>query len=157
MQKDLATRQSNSPVEFSMITINFSFVRSGFNWTKKAAELLSLSLESLWKDFCVFHSFADLRTLYAASYDSDRIVLYNSTAGLTYTLPGKRNEHPGDGMNDIFKSIYFSSKMQALLIRSGLFFLHTRNGKPPHSPGGWCGSLVNTETSRSWTSDPCSK
>lgn len=42
-------------------------------------------------------SFADLRTLYAASYDSDRVVLYNSTTGLTYTLPGKRNEHPGDG------------------------------------------------------------
>ncbi|XP_020631835.1 uncharacterized protein LOC110068769 [Orbicella faveolata] len=42
-------------------------------------------------------SFADLRTLYAASYDSDRIVLYNSTTGLSYTFPGKRNEHPGDG------------------------------------------------------------
>ncbi|KAJ7374116.1 hypothetical protein OS493_009453 [Desmophyllum pertusum] len=42
-------------------------------------------------------SFADLRTLYAASYESDRVVLYNSTSGLTYTLPGKRNEHPGDG------------------------------------------------------------
>lgn len=44
-----------------------------------------------------FDSFADLRTLYAASYDSDRVVLYNSTSRLTFTLPGKRNEHPGDG------------------------------------------------------------
>lgn len=42
-------------------------------------------------------SFADLRTLYAASYDSDRVVLYNSTSGFSYTLPGKRNEQPGNG------------------------------------------------------------
>ena len=65
---------------------------------KCRASLLSLSE----RIFFVFHSFADLRTLYAASYDSDRIVLYNSTTGLSYTLPGKRNEHRGDGMNLTF-------------------------------------------------------
>ena len=43
-------------------------------------------------------SFADVRTLYAASYDSDRVVEFNSTSGITYTLPGKRHEHHGNGM-----------------------------------------------------------
>lgn len=42
-------------------------------------------------------SFADVRTLYAASYDSDRVVEFNSTSGITYTLPGKRHEHHGNG------------------------------------------------------------
>lgn len=43
------------------------------------------------------YSFADVRTLYAASYDSDRVVQFNSTSGLTYILPGKKHENPGAG------------------------------------------------------------
>lgn len=42
-------------------------------------------------------SFADVRTLYAASYDSDRVVQFNSTSGFTYILPGKKHEDPGAG------------------------------------------------------------
>ncbi|KXJ07488.1 Serine/threonine-protein kinase PknD [Exaiptasia diaphana] len=42
-------------------------------------------------------SFADYRTLYAASYDSDRVVLYNSTSGLTFTLPGRVKEYDAEG------------------------------------------------------------
>ncbi|XP_031557390.1 uncharacterized protein LOC116294014 [Actinia tenebrosa] len=42
-------------------------------------------------------SFADYRTLYAASYDSDRVVLYNSTSGMTFTLPGRVKEYDGEG------------------------------------------------------------
>ncbi|XP_048583178.1 serine/threonine-protein kinase PknD [Nematostella vectensis] len=42
-------------------------------------------------------SFADFRTLYAASYDSDRVMLYNSTSGLTFTLPGRLREQVGEG------------------------------------------------------------
>lgn len=42
-------------------------------------------------------SFADVRTLYAASYDSDRVVQFNSTSGFTYILPGKKHEIPGAG------------------------------------------------------------
>lgn len=63
----------------------------------------------------VLNSFADLRTLYAASYDSDRVVLYNSTTGLTYTLPGKRNEHPGDGMSFICFILLLSPGISFLL------------------------------------------
>ena len=66
----------------------------------------------------LLYSFADLRTLYAASYDSDRVVLYNSTSGFSYTLPGKRNEQPGNGMYnyDIIdvRSILVASHADAL-------------------------------------------
>ena len=73
--------------------------------------LLSLTNKHLF----VFRSFADLRTLYAASYDSDRIVLYNSTTGLSYTLPGKRNEHPGDGMNATCYFFHFLCAADAVI------------------------------------------
>ena len=128
---------SNSPVEVSIANIYFSLqaASSGSNWANRAAAVLSLSLKPLWKDFFVFHSFADLRTLYAASYDSDRIVLYNSTTGLSYTLPGKRNEHPGDGMNlTFFKMHLCSSKMQTLLIMSSMFSSAQDTVNPPYTP-----------------------
>ena len=63
----------------------------------------------------LLYSFADLRTLYAASYDSDRVVLYNSTSGFSYTLPGKRNEQPGNGMyNYDVRSILVASHVDVL-------------------------------------------
>ena len=63
----------------------------------------------------LLYSFADVRTLYAASYDSDRVVLYNSTSGFSYTLPGKRNEQPGNGMSNYdVRSILVASDADVL-------------------------------------------
>ncbi|RMX49938.1 hypothetical protein pdam_00018429 [Pocillopora damicornis] len=76
------------------------FQTASFDLMDKQVILLTfMRLVAAWKDRPV----SDLRTLYAASYDSDRVVLYNSTTGLTYTLPGKRNEHPGDEIIGLFE------------------------------------------------------
>ena len=73
----------------------------------------------------LLYSFADLRTLYAASYDSDRVVLYNSTSGFSYTLPGKRNEQPGNGMYN-----YDITDVRSILVASDADVLRKAGTNP---------------------------
>ena len=166
MQKDLTSRQSNFPVEFSLInkvssSSYFSFASSGCNWTNKAAEVLSLSLQPLWRDFLsstvllIFEHFTQPVTtaigLFYTTVRQDSLTLF--LANETNILAMVWIWH--------FLIHLCSLKMQALLIRSGIFFSSTRdNGKPRHSRRGCYRSLVNTEIgdySRSWTSDPSLK
>ena len=52
------------------------------------------SMQGQVENICIFLSFcsfADSRSLYCASYDNDKVILFNSTSGISIILNDKSN------------------------------------------------------------------